>query len=548
MNKIKKILVYLFPFGMKKMKKILSYFLPSTASTAHKRISVFDKMCAETDFFEYFSLLKKASKDLLIIAAVKDTIGVALDDATASVLQKCGFKTNFAIKHQHSYIAVIDGGITVTEQAGNRSREIVGFKLSIDGQEINVLSRALKVGNRAKITINHVDYCVNARGLNIVVIYKPAMNVIDSLCFDTLLPDKPCARLGDLAVHTLYDIDSSANNLRNDINKARERIHEAIFTNYRRGGELLPHTKARFFMDMPKADGNLRAWQLLAVKLLSVFHEICVSNDINYWIYGGTLLGAVRHGGFIPWDDDLDIAITRDDFDRFAHILKNDERYAHLHLFEAVSCADGHIVHMFQFSETDWDKKFCALWIDIFPYDYVDYVDDTVWETYLKMKKDLVREVLCLPHGTEKVGEDDANRWVKIDSEEGAAIVSLFKQYTEKIQRLFSPKSLKQGLLRGIDNIFLPYDEQGYFLFTGERRYVKCCDVFPLKLVSFENIQVMAPRNPVALLENIYGNIYMLPNNIGYNHGHTSRKRRIIDNMVLEHDVKDWAAEGEKTV
>ena len=52
-------------------------------------------------------------------------------------------------------------------------------------------------------------------------------------------------------------------------------------------------------------DGTmLRKQQERMFEMLCVIDDICVKNEINYWLSGGTLLGAVRHGGFIPWDDD----------------------------------------------------------------------------------------------------------------------------------------------------------------------------------------------------------------------------------------------------
>ena len=60
-----------------------------------------------------------------------------------------------------------------------------------------------------------------------------------------------------------------------------------------------------------------RALQLDLVKQVE---KICTKHDLNYFACGGTLIGAVRHGGFIPWDDDLDIVMKRKDYDKFLEI------------------------------------------------------------------------------------------------------------------------------------------------------------------------------------------------------------------------------------
>ncbi len=65
------------------------------------------------------------------------------------------------------------------------------------------------------------------------------------------------------------------------------------------------------------------------MNILKFIDRVCKENDISYFVNYGTLLGAVRHKGFIPWDDDIDICLYREDYDRFLNVVKElqDERY-----------------------------------------------------------------------------------------------------------------------------------------------------------------------------------------------------------------------------
>ena len=64
--------------------------------------------------------------------------------------------------------------------------------------------------------------------------------------------------------------------------------------------------------------------QNIILNIMKYIHDLCEKHQIDYYIIGGTALGAVRHGGFIPWDDDLDIAMTRENYERFLIICEKE--------------------------------------------------------------------------------------------------------------------------------------------------------------------------------------------------------------------------------
>ncbi len=77
---------------------------------------------------------------------------------------------------------------------------------------------------------------------------------------------------------------------------------------------------------LPSATGNLRTLQLANLVLLDELDYVCKQSNLTYWIDGGSLLGAVRHKGFIPWDDDIDTAMLREDYNKIVESFKQYSR------------------------------------------------------------------------------------------------------------------------------------------------------------------------------------------------------------------------------
>mgnify|MGYP004470212113 FL=1 len=108
---------------------------------------------------------------------------------------------------------------------------------------------------------------------------------------------------------------------------------------------------------------------------MKIIKEVCDKNNIDYYMLGGTFLGAIRHKGFIPWDDDIDIGMKRDDFDKFISILKN-ENIKNIKVITNKD-SESNYNYLCKVMNTDvkiyddgckTEKEYYA-WIDIFPLD-----------------------------------------------------------------------------------------------------------------------------------------------------------------------------------
>ena len=136
---------------------------------------------------------------------------------------------------------------------------------------------------------------------------------------------------------------------------------------------FIPETRNGFFVDQERKE----VWAI-ELDMLYQVQKICTKYNIPYYADGGTLLGAVRHGGFIPWDDDIDIMMMRKDYDRFVKLAAQELKFPY---FVQTNETDNVAYSCCKIRRTDTSaiiNNFTApytfnkgIWIDIFPMDYM---------------------------------------------------------------------------------------------------------------------------------------------------------------------------------
>ncbi len=150
--------------------------------------------------------------------------------------------------------------------------------------------------------------------------------------------------------------------------------------------DFKPETKYDFYIDKKRK----QVWQV-ELDMLEIFKNICNKYDINYSLNGGTLLGAIRHKGFIPWDDDIDIMMLRNDYEKFLQVAEKElsEPYFLQYYKSEKGYYYGHAQirnsNTTAFIKNDIFNNFNhGIFIDIFP---LDNVPDNVKERKKFLKK-----------------------------------------------------------------------------------------------------------------------------------------------------------------
>ena len=126
---------------------------------------------------------------------------------------------------------------------------------------------------------------------------------------------------------------------------------------------------------------SLQETQECCLAILRSFDRYCSENGLKYWLIGGSTLGAIRHGGIIPWDDDIDIGMPRVDYDWLCSNFKNGENYTLITLGNT----DGYYNPFAKlcdnrtlFIEPTSSNVTHGVFIDIFPIDFICDSDDAV--------------------------------------------------------------------------------------------------------------------------------------------------------------------------
>lgn len=234
----------------------------------------------------------------------------------------------------------------------------------------------------------------------------------------------------------------------------------------------------------------LRRDQKELLRILMTVAEICRDNGIQWWVDSGTLLGACRHGGFIPWDDDIDIVLFKEDYERLEKILcnmDNDE-----FVFHCIKTDKDYVNPFGKFRKREgavkvrnkrYDYyKWAGVGIDIFAIEKNNYLATTLGRFFYKLFVNYTVHIRC--------------GWLR------HSLIS-FGQFI--CFKLIFP------LLRLVGKIN-PKGEYHYALGTGWSKTAYRPEILlPLSEVEFEGVRMPAPHDADAYLKNLYGDWRKLP-------------------------------------
>lgn len=280
--------------------------------------------------------------------------------------------------------------------------------------------------------------------------------------------------------------------------KESNRKNEYLFwLSQKKDNETLFETKRRVFLDLPKATGNLRYIQIAENYILQKVKDICDANHLELFLMGGTLLGALRHHGFIPWDNDVDIGMMKSDFLKLKQILQKDNLFSLEYYYKY---ENGTKVSKVKFKNNE------VFFIDIFVFDYIDATEETadqIWNQTLagnKAHREKIQELTKNLQNQTYI-RPVANYW--LDTE------------IEKFER----KQLEELPVFGHGSYFCETMDSPYWS-RDDRGIYRVSNHFPLLKdeVEFEGRTYDTWRNYENALEHFFGDIWSFPFSISEPH------------------------------
>lgn len=249
--------------------------------------------------------------------------------------------------------------------------------------------------------------------------------------------------------------------------------------------------------------------KIIQDKILSILKEfisICKDNNLTYYALGGTLLGAVRHKGFIPWDDDIDIGMPREDYEKFKKIASNALSDNYKFLSEDTSnykkafsvIRDDSTKIIMNYSNEEQEE---SLWIDIFPLDGMP--SNPLKKKYHSYRYLYTRMMVQLSQFNSLVNQKKENRpWLEKVIIRIANVV--------KIEKVISFSWAQKKYLQTIKKYSFNEGFAGNYTGAYKLREIVPSDYFgqPI-LLQFEDLKLSCPHKFREYLTAIYGADYM---------------------------------------
>jgi lipopolysaccharide cholinephosphotransferase len=249
-------------------------------------------------------------------------------------------------------------------------------------------------------------------------------------------------------------------------------------------------------------ENNLKPAQLILLNMLQDVDRICRKNGLNYWLDKGTLLGAIRHQGFIPWDDDVDIAMPREDYLKFISIAKDEldcgYEIENLSTNKECTVAWTKIRDKSTLLLEKGKKVEGGVFIDIFPVDNIKKFDLKFFAVKLLCK--LMTHISWLKEDILYGGySSKKNSSIKM-------LLSKVKAFSRnRVAYSVWKKACSTNRRTGNnkDKSFYTYgmEVKSMNKFSAE-------DIFPLKQVLFEKVSFNCPQNYHKHLVKLYGEKY----------------------------------------